>query len=124
MATTAMSGIASTSTALATRQNDTTVAMPSDGFQRPTRRPLPKAQRQALEEETYVAALETIIQRDFYPELTKLQAQRDYLEAMEANDLERMRAISTRFSTPRPPQPDVRTMSRTLTPTPTRITEP
>ena len=49
-----------------------------------------------------MAALETIIQRDFFPELTKLQAQLEYLDAMEHNDFDRMRQISQRFQTPRP----------------------
>lgn len=55
--------------------------------------------------------LEKIIQRDFFPDVTKLQAQKDYLEAEENGDLERMRAISIQYgstlakSTPRTPAP-------------------
>uniref|UniRef100_A0A8C5HIX3 Ess-2 splicing factor homolog n=1 Tax=Gouania willdenowi TaxID=441366 RepID=A0A8C5HIX3_GOUWI len=41
--------------------------------------------------------LEKIIQRDFFPDVTKLQAQKDYLEAEENGDLERMREISIRY---------------------------
>lgn len=41
--------------------------------------------------------LEKIIQRDFFPDVTKLQAQKEYLEAEENGDLERMRAIAIRY---------------------------
>lgn len=41
--------------------------------------------------------LETIIQRDFFPDVTKLQAQKEYLEAEENGDLERMRVIAIRY---------------------------
>lgn len=51
--------------------------------------------------------LEKIIQRDFFPDVTKLQAQKDYLEAEENGDLEKMREIAIKYgsasnrSTPR-----------------------
>lgn len=56
-------------------------------------------------------SLEKIIQRDFFPDVTKLQAQREYLEAEETGDLVRMREISIRYgssltkSTPRSSAP-------------------
>lgn len=56
-------------------------------------------------------SLEKIIQRDFFPDVTKLQAQKDYLEAEDNGDLERMREISIRYgssltkSTPRSSAP-------------------
>lgn len=56
-------------------------------------------------------SLEKIIQRDFFPDVTKLQAQKDYLEAEECGDLEKMREISIRYgssmakSTPRSTAP-------------------
>lgn len=70
-----------------------------------------KVTKKILDEEEYIENLEKIIQRDFFPDVTKLQAQKDYLEAEENGDLERMRAISIQYgstlakSTPRTPAP-------------------
>lgn len=41
--------------------------------------------------------MEKIIQRDFFPDVSKLQAQKDYLEAEESGDLERMREIAIKY---------------------------
>jgi len=43
-----------------------------------------------LEEDIYVDRVEAIIERDFFPELEKLHAQADYIEARERNDLATM----------------------------------
>lgn len=59
----------------------------------------------------FYQSLEKIIQRDFFPDVTKLQAQKDYLDAEENGDLERMREISIQYgsslakSTPRSTAP-------------------
>ena len=42
-------------------------------------------------------SLNKIIQRDFFPELPKLRAQHEYLDAVEHNDLEKLREISARY---------------------------
>ncbi|XP_075390281.1 splicing factor ESS-2 homolog isoform X2 [Tenrec ecaudatus] len=41
--------------------------------------------------------IQTVIQRDFFPDVEKLQAQKEYLEAEENGDLERMRQIAIKF---------------------------
>ncbi|KAL1925580.1 uncharacterized protein VTP21DRAFT_463 [Calcarisporiella thermophila] len=43
-----------------------------------------------LDEDTYTDALSYIIERDFFPDLTKLKAQHEYLDAIESSDPERI----------------------------------
>lgn len=38
-----------------------------------------------------------IIQRDFFPDVIKLNAQREFLEAEESGDMEKMREITIKF---------------------------
>ncbi|EMP40255.1 Protein DGCR14 [Chelonia mydas] len=54
------------------------------------------ANRIHLKEER-VESLEKIIQRDFFPDVEKLRAQKEYLEAEESGDLEKMRQIAIKF---------------------------
>ncbi|KAK2870859.1 hypothetical protein Q8A67_023386 [Cirrhinus molitorella] len=77
--------------ALSLRSDDTTVAVCNDVNE--TKKP----KRKILDEEEYIESLEKIIQRDFFPDVSKLQAQKDYLEAEENGDLERMREIAIKY---------------------------
>jgi hypothetical protein len=45
-----------------------------------------------------------IIERDFFPDMEKLRAQNAYLEALERNDVEKLREIYAKYSSgKRPP---------------------
>ena len=41
--------------------------------------------------------MEKVIVRDFYPDLPRLRAQAEYLEAVETNDVEKLREIHIKF---------------------------
>lgn len=70
-----------------------------------------RRKQRILNEEEYIERLQTIIQRDFFPNVEKLQTQKEYLDAEENGDLEHMRQIAVKFGSalnkvswePRPP---------------------
>ncbi|KAG8146267.1 hypothetical protein E2320_012628 [Naja naja] len=45
----------------------------------------PKCPKRVLDEDSYIQSLEKIIQRDFFPDVEKLRAQKEYLEAEESD---------------------------------------
>ncbi|XP_024885742.1 splicing factor ESS-2 homolog [Temnothorax curvispinosus] len=55
-----------------------------------------------LDEDTYIEKMSEIIQKDFFPHLEKLQAQNQYLDALEQNDMKRMRELYAKYSSGRP----------------------
>ncbi|XP_012136622.2 splicing factor ESS-2 homolog [Megachile rotundata] len=61
-----------------------------------------KLQPKILDEDTYIKRMGEIIQRDFFPHLDKLQAQNQYLDALEQNDVKKMREIYEKYSSGRP----------------------
>uniref|UniRef100_A0A672P529 Ess-2 splicing factor homolog n=1 Tax=Sinocyclocheilus grahami TaxID=75366 RepID=A0A672P529_SINGR len=77
--------------ALSVKSDVTTVAVRNDVVE------AKKPMRKILDEDDYIEGLEKIIQRDFFPDVSKLQAQNDYLEAEENGDMERMREIAIKY---------------------------
>ncbi|XP_015677582.1 splicing factor ESS-2 homolog [Protobothrops mucrosquamatus] len=68
------------------------VALPKEAPQE-----APKCRKRVLDEDAYIQSLEKIIQRDFFPDVEKLRGQKEYLEAEESGDLEKMRQIAIKF---------------------------
>uniref|UniRef100_A0A0R3RFA0 Nuclear protein DGCR14 n=1 Tax=Elaeophora elaphi TaxID=1147741 RepID=A0A0R3RFA0_9BILA len=60
-----------------------------------------KEVRVVLPEDKYLGRLQEIIARDYFPELPKLKAQKEYLDALAANDLTKIRELQLRYSTKR-----------------------
>lgn len=89
-------------------------------FKTPTGVPKRRNKTKVLEEEEYIEVskqrrapsvitdmflqgMGKIIQRDFFPDLEKLKAQNEYLEAMEKNDVIKLRELHLKYSGRRPP---------------------
>ncbi|TKR77460.1 hypothetical protein L596_018431 [Steinernema carpocapsae] len=58
-----------------------------------------KLVRKVVPEEKYIGDLEKIIERDYFPELKKLKAQTEYLDAVARNDGAKIRELQVRFGT-------------------------
>ncbi|XP_059839219.1 splicing factor ESS-2 homolog [Hypanus sabinus] len=56
-----------------------------------------RGKKRILDEESYIGNLEKIIQRDFFPDVVKLNAQKEFLEAEESGDMEKMREITIKY---------------------------
>nr|CAI5839896.1 unnamed protein product [Callosobruchus analis] len=66
-------------------------------FKKPSGVPLKKVRKKVLDEESYVEAIGKIIQRDFFPDLEKLKAQNEYLDAVECNDTSKLKELYEKY---------------------------
>jgi len=51
-----------------------------------------------LDEDTFIDKLESIIERDFFPDLEKLKLQQAYYEALKSNDTDSLRDLYMKYS--------------------------
>jgi len=75
-----------------------------------------KRRIKVLEEDDYVEKVEEIIERDFFPELEKLKAQSEYIEARERKDYVTMSRLQEKYSGCRPNTGRLQTPSTFETP--------
>eukprot|EP01052_Picozoa_sp_SAG31_P062955 SAG31_NODE_21915_length_538_cov_0.674260_1_plen_79_part_01 len=64
--------------------------------------PPPRAKKRkaqtVLDEDTYISSMTKIIERDFFPGLPKLRRQIEVMEAVDSNDVQRLRELHAKFT--------------------------
>lgn len=81
------------------KQQDGKALVPTNDegcFKTPNQR-APKVVRKVLDEDTFTQDLEKIIERDFFPDLPKLRAQLEYQQALEDNDVVKLRDLQLKY---------------------------
>jgi protein DGCR14 len=76
----------------------TALSAPSALMPPPPPRANNKRKQIVLEEEEWIASMESIIERDFFPELSKLKDKVEWLEAVRGGDYERIRAAQLQIA--------------------------
>lgn len=71
-------------------------------FKKPAVPKTKKEKKIILNEETYLEEMAKIIQRDFFPDLQKLKAQNEYLDAVASNDIVKLRQIFSKYNSKSP----------------------
>ncbi|XP_062554782.1 splicing factor ESS-2 homolog [Armigeres subalbatus] len=71
-------------------------------FKKPALPKTKKERKIILNEETYLEEMAKIIQRDFFPDLKKLKAQNEYLDALASNDIVKLRQIFSKYNSKSP----------------------
>ncbi|XP_055639118.1 splicing factor ESS-2 homolog [Toxorhynchites rutilus septentrionalis] len=71
-------------------------------FKKPAVPKTKKENKVILNEETYLEEMAKIIQRDFFPDLQKLKAQNEYLDAVASNDIIKLRQIFSKYNSKSP----------------------
>ncbi|XP_065092625.1 splicing factor ESS-2 homolog [Ochlerotatus camptorhynchus] len=71
-------------------------------FKKPAVPKTKKEKKIILNEETYLEEMAKIIQRDFFPDLQKLKAQNEYLDALASNDTVKLRQIFSKYNSKSP----------------------
>ncbi|XP_048763166.1 splicing factor ESS-2 homolog [Ostrea edulis] len=61
-----------------------------------------KKPQKILDEDTYTKDVENIIEKDFFPDLPDLKSKAEYFEALEKNDLVKLRKFQLKFTGGRP----------------------
>uniref|UniRef100_A0A8R1DYJ9 Uncharacterized protein n=1 Tax=Caenorhabditis japonica TaxID=281687 RepID=A0A8R1DYJ9_CAEJA len=56
-----------------------------------------KVERKVVPEEQYISGLNKIIEKDYFPQLKKMRAQKEYLEAVASKDINKIKELQLKF---------------------------